>query len=612
MTLQLRNHLKFLPTLLRFAFRGLPPSVWVQLASTTLHESSLFDSTAMFQIWITTSWSPFPGLQLLKYLGASQVEARALPGAGGLGRRSQVWCKPSNIYLMIQLTVSSNCSLYISYITIYHNHITWWLDSKGLLLDRIHQFGRIPFSTKIWLQNKGVALSSVQGNIDEYCMHSIWQMTASLDRSSQSPCLVMQSQGSEPITQKVSQSFFCIGRNLQFPSEGFDDLNLQFEFIFSALPSGLLQARRSFGRHHLRDCIGWVASAALICAWSQAGETWERKLSSPLPMPQIQHGTAAFFGMPHWFQRRELSCFQSLANNPIRDAKLRSPGVRPSLTASWSGSSAKEPNEMLSKIIIRRPESAWLGNILCRIQTVSMGTKSKIQNPKSEIQNPKSKIQNPKSEIQNPKSKIQNPKSEIRNPKSKIQTGPFGAATKRTKTKLIQNPKSKIRNPKSKIQNPKSEIQNPKSKIQNPKSKIQNPKSEIQNPKSKIRNPKSKIQNPKSKIQNPKSKIQNPNGPFGFWILDFGRAGTGGDGHVANEDVWPCWPPEFGLVGGAQACNRKVAGSIPPTSGPNWAPISGGGVLPEIGARFPGPCSGNWGPISGETASQEALFETLG
>ena len=96
--------------------------------------------------------------------------------------------------------------------------------------------------------------------------------------------------------------------------------------------------------------------------------------------------------------------------------------------------------------------------------------------------------------------------------------------------------------------------------------------------------------------------------------MDFGsgRAGTGGDGHVANEDVWPRWPPESGLVGGAQACNRRVAGSIPPTSGPNWAPISGGGVLPEIGARFPAPCSGNWGPISGETASQAALFETLG
>ena len=151
--------------------------------------------------------------------------------------------------------------------------------------------------------------------------------------------------------------------------------------------------------------------------------------------------------------------------------------------------------------------------------------------------NPKSKIQTPKSEIRNPKSKIRNPKSKIRNPKSKIQTGPFGAATKRTKIKLIQNPKSKIRNPKSKIQNPKSKR--------------------------------------------------------AVWSLDFGfgRAGTGGDGHVANEDVWPCWPPEFGLVGGAQACNLSVAGSIPPTSGPNWAPISGGEVLPETGARFPAPCS---------------------
>ena len=93
---------------------------------------------------------------------------------------------------------------------------------------------------------------------------------------------------------------------------------------------------------------------------------------------------------------------------------------------------------------IRRPESAWLGNILCRIQTVSTdpnpSPKSKIQNPKSKrgrlgppqkerrlnwskIQNPKSEIQNPKSKIRNPKSKIQNPKSKIRNPKSKIQTG---------------------------------------------------------------------------------------------------------------------------------------------------------------------------------------------
>ena len=222
---------------------------------------------------------------------------------------------------------------------------------------------------------------------------------------------------------------------------------------------------------------------------------------------------------------------------------------------------------------------------------------------------------------QNPKSKIQTPKSKLQTPKSKIQTAPFGAATKRTKTKLIQNPKSKLQNPKSKIQDPKSKIQNPKSKIQNPKSKIQNPKSKIQNPRSKIQNPKSKIQNPKSKlqtpkskIQNPNSKIQNPNGPFGVWILDFGfgRAGTGGDGYVANDDVWPCWPLEFGLVGGTPACNRKVAGSIPPTCGLNWAPISGGGVLPEIEPRFPAPCRGNRGPISGETAGQAVLLKTLG
>ena len=199
-----------------------------------------------------------------------------------------------------------------------------------------------------------------------------------------------------------------------------------------------------------------------------------------------------------------------------------------------------------------------------------------------------------------PKSKIQNPNSKIQNPKSKIQTAPFGAATKRTNTKLIQNPKSKLQNPKSKIQNPRSKIQNPKSKIQNPKSKIQTPNS--------------KLQTPNSKIQTPKSKIQTARLEFGFWILDFGlgRAGNGGDGYVANDDVWPCWPPEFGLVGGALACSRKVAGSIPPARGPNWAPISGGGVLPEIEPRFPAPRRGNRGPVSGETAGQAALLKTLG
>ena len=200
--------------------------------------------------------------------------------------------------------------------------------------------------------------------------------------------------------------------------------------------------------------------------------------------------------------------------------------------------------------------------------------------------------QNPKSKIQTPKSKIQNPKSKLQNPKSKIQTAPFGAATKRTNTKLIQNPKSKLQNPKSKIQNPKSKIQNPRSKIQNPKSKIQNPKS--------------KIQNPNSKLQTPKSKLQNPKSKRPVWSLDFGfwTAGNGGDGYAANDDVWPCWPPEFGLVGGALACSRKVAGSIPPARGPNWAPISGGGVLPEIEPRFPAPRRGDRSPISGETAGQ--------
>ena len=48
------------------------------------------------------------------------------------------------------------------------------------------------------------------------------------------------------------------------------------------------------------------------------------------------------------------------------------------------------------------------------------------------------------------------------NPKSKIQKAPFGAATKRTKTKLIQNPNSKIQDPRTKIQNPKSKLQTPK------------------------------------------------------------------------------------------------------------------------------------------------------
>ena len=262
----------------------------------------------------------------------------------------------------------------------------------------------------------------------------------------------------------------------------------------------------------------------------------------------------------------------------------------------------------------RDMEISYAGSKRCQVRPhPNQNPKSKIQNPNSKIQNPNSKIQNPKSKLQNPKSKIQNPNSKLQNPKSKLQNpkskrrrlGP-PQKERRLNWSKIQNPNSKIQDPKSKIQNQKSKIQNPKSKIQNPKSKIQNPKSKIQNPKSKIQTPNSKPQNPKSKIQTPKSKIQTARLEFGFWIW------SGRDGYVANDDVWPCWPPEFGLVGGTPACNRKVAGSIPPTRGLNWAPISGGGVLPEIEPRFPAPCRGNRGPISGETAGQAVLLKTLG
>ena len=237
-----------------------------------------------------------------------------------------------------------------------------------------------------------------------------------------------------------------------------------------------------------------------------------------------------------------------------------------------------------------------------------MGTKSKIQNPKSEIQNPKSKIQNPKSKIRNPKSKIQNAKSEseIQNPKSK--RGRLGPPQKerRLNWSKIQNPKSEIQNPKSKIQNPKSEIQNPKSKIQNPKS--QNPKSEIQNPKSKIRNPKSKIRNPKSKIQNPKSKRP-------VWILDFGFWSGRDRGRwpcskwrcmaVLATWIWPSWRRTS-----LQPKGRRLDSPYErPKLGTDFRRR---GFAGNRGSISRPPCSGNWGPISGETASQEALFETLG
>ena len=246
-------------------------------------------------------------------------------------------------------------------------------------------------------------------------------------------------------------------------------------------------------------------------------------------------------------------------------------------------------------------EISYAGSKRCRVRPhPNQNPKSKIQNPRSKIQTPNSKIQTPNSKLQNPKSKIQTPNSKIQNPKSK--------------RRRLGPPQKERRLNGSKIQTPNSKLQNPRSKIQNPKSKIQNPKSKIQNPKSKIQNPRSKIQNPNSKPQNPKSKIPNPKSKRPVWSLDFGfgRAGTGGDGYVANDDVWPCWPPEFCLVGGTPACNRKVAGSIPPTRGLNWAPISGGGVLPEIEPRFPAPCRGNRGPISGETAGQAVLLKTLG
>ena len=73
----------------------------------------------------------------------------------------------------------------------------------------------------------------------------------------------------------------------------------------------------------------------------------------------------------------------------------------------------------------------------------------------------------------------------------------------------------------------------------------------------------------------------------------FGRAGAGGGGHVANEDVWPCWPRESGLVGGTQACNQKVAGSIPPHARFCWKPSPDFRPrVVEIGAQF----RRNYGP----------------
>ena len=212
---------------------------------------------------------------------------------------------------------------------------------------------------------------------------------------------------------------------------------------------------------------------------------------------------------------------------------------------------------------IRRPESACSSNNL-------MQNPNRSQNPKSEIQNPKSKIQDPKSKIQNPKSKIQNPKSKIQNPNGRV----WGCHKKN------------------------GYYDNPKSKIQDPKSKIQNPKSKIQNPKSKIQNPRSKIQNPKSKIQNPKPKIQNPNGPFGFWILEFGFGWPGWGGYVANALAWMGWPPKFGVVGRDSSLQAKGRRLDSPRArlklGPDFQRVA----LLETEPRFPALRRGNWGPIS--------------
>ena len=98
----------------------------------------------------------------------------------------------------------------------------------------------------------------------------------------------------------------------------------------------------------------------------------------------------------------------------------------------------------------------------------------------------------------------------------------------------------------------------------------------------------------KSKIQDPKSKPAVWIVKFGFWG---GQAGAGGDGYVAIALVWAGWPPEFGVVGKAQACKQKVGGSIPPVRGPNspisterfcWKPRLGFQPrVVETGAQFP-------------------------
>lgn len=79
------------------------------------------------------------------------------------------------------------------------------------------------------------------------------------------------------------------------------------------------------------------------------------------------------------------------------------------------------------------PKSAWLGNILCTIQTVANNPNPKSKNPQSKTQTPKSKIQ-----IQNPRIQNPPPNSKIQAQKSKIQSKIHRCKKKQT------NPKSKI------------------------------------------------------------------------------------------------------------------------------------------------------------------------
>ena len=151
-----------------------------------------------------------------------------------------------------------------------------------------------------------------------------------------------------------------------------------------------------------------IISSYEIMYWNQRNH-WVF-LQSSKSGKQDKRNTATMINMVKWFQGSH--------KNPHTPNGEFSQQL--SKNSSWQCQSSEVVNCLFYVPKIRRPESAWHGNILCRIQTVS-------SNP------------NP-----NPKSKIHNPKSKLQNPNSKIQTAPFGAATRGTKTKLIQNPRSKM------------------------------------------------------------------------------------------------------------------------------------------------------------------------